>query len=74
MIAVLLRIALAILIYVGNITNFVSAVLIRAALTLAEAIESPDEVQILDVNPETLRARRYRLRVLPDPTSLTTPY
>jgi hypothetical protein len=43
MIAVFLRIALAILIYIGNITNFVSAVLIRAALTLAEAIESPDE-------------------------------
>jgi hypothetical protein len=73
MIAVLLRIALAILIYIGNITNFLSAVLIHTALTLVEAIESPDEVQVLDVNPETLRACHYRLRVLPDPNPSPPP-
>jgi hypothetical protein len=38
MIAVFLQIALAVLIYIGNITNFVSAVLIHATLTLAEAL------------------------------------
>ena len=72
MLAIVLRFALALFLYIGNITNFLSAVIIRAALSLAEVIEHPEEIQILDVDPETLRARHYRLRVLPDP-ALTPP-
>ena len=73
MLAVVLRFALAFFIYVGNITNFLSAVIIQAALSLAEVIEHPEEIQILDVDPETLRARHYRLRVLPDPAPTPPP-
>ena len=73
MLSVVLRFVLALFIYIGNITNFLSAVLIRAALSLAEVIEHPEEIQILDVDPETLRARHYRLRVLPDPAPTPPP-
>ena len=73
MLAIVLCFALALFIYIGNITNFLSAVLIRAALSLAEVIEHPEEIQILDVDPETLRARHYRLRVLPDPAPPSPP-
>ena len=73
MLSVVLRFALALFIYIGNITNFLSAVIIRAALSLAEVIEHPEEIQILDVDPETLRARHYRLRILPDPAPTPPP-
>ena len=73
MLSVVLRFALALFIYIGNITNFLSAVIIRVALSLAEVIEHPEEIQILDVDPETLRARHYRLRVLPDPAPTPPP-
>ena len=73
MLSVVLRFVLALFIYIGNITNFLSVVIIRAALSLAEVIEHPEEIQILDVDPETLRARHYRLRILPDPTPTPPP-
>ena len=73
MLSVVLRFALALFIYIGNITNFLSAVIIRVALSLAEVIEHPEEIQILDVDPETLRACHYRLRILPDPAPTPPP-
>lgn len=73
MIEIVLRIVFALFIYIGNLTNFLSAVTISVALTLAEVIEAPDEIQVLDIDPETLRVCHYRLRDLPDPTPTPPP-